>query len=79
MITARKLDIMQVELDKRMEKLMEKFLKGHLGERLNDAQITDNLVADGRTDGEETYGGEGRQPVRDSQEVQRNDQRDIRR
>ena len=79
MITARKLDIMQVELDKRMEKLMEKFLRGHLAERMNDAQITNNLVASGRTDGEEIYGGGGRQPVRDSQEVQRNDQRDIRR
>jgi hypothetical protein len=70
---------MQVELDKRIDKFMEKFLRGHLAERMNDAQITDNLVADGRNDGEETYGGEGRQPVQDSREVRGNDQFDIRR
>jgi hypothetical protein len=71
---------MQVELDKRIDKLMEKFLRGHLAERMNNVPIANNQFGtDGRTDGEETYGGDGRQPVQDSREVQRNDQRDIRR
>jgi hypothetical protein len=70
---------MQVELDKRIDKLMEKFLRGHLAERMSNVPIANNLGTDGRTDGEETYGGEGRQPVQDSREVRGNDQFDIRR
>lgn len=77
MFTARELDIMQIEVEARLEKLMEEFVKSFMGERMNDAQVAGNLVANGRTDGEETYGGAGRQPVRDSQEVRGNDQFDI--
>lgn len=75
MITARKLDIMQVELDKRVEKLLEKFVRGHLAERMNDAQITNSqLGADGRINGEQTYNSTGRYPGQYSGAVRDNAQ-----
>ena len=79
MFTAREVDIMQIVLEARLEKLMEEFVMSFMGERMNDAQVAGNLVANGRTDGEETYGGAGRQPVQNSGEVRGNEQPDIRR
>ncbi len=79
MITARKLDIMQVEVDRQIEKLLEKFVRGHLGERMNDAQITNNqLNVDGRANGTEIHVETGRQPVRPGEEVQYDQRRNIR-
>ena len=72
MFTARELDLMQVEVEAQMGKLMEEFVKSFLGERMNDAQITDNLAADGRAYGE-VHMETGRQPVRPGGEV-RDDQ-----
>jgi hypothetical protein len=37
MFTARELDIMQVEVERQMEKLLEEFVKGFLGNRLGGA------------------------------------------
>ena len=77
MQTARELDIMQIELDKRMELFLEEFVKGHLGERMNDAQITNDLVANGRDDGTKVHMEAGRQPVRPGGAVQYDQRGDI--
>jgi hypothetical protein len=75
MITARELDIMQVELDRRIEKLLEKFVRGHLGERMNNVPIANNqLGASGRNDGEEIYSSTGRHPDQYSGAVRANEQ-----
>ena len=65
MITARELDIMQVEVDKQFEKLMEKFLREHLGDRA------------GGINGAEIHMENGRRPGRDSGAIQYEQERDI--
>jgi len=70
MFTARDLDLMQIEVENQVGKLMEEFVRSFLGERMNDAQITNNLGASGRNDGAEIHMETGRQPVRPSETVQ---------
>ncbi len=65
MQTARELDIMQVELDKKMELFLEEFVRGHLGDRM------------GGTNGTEIHMENGRRPGRDSGAVQYDQERDI--
>ncbi len=70
MITAMEQDLMQLEVENLVGKLMEEYVRNFLGERMNDAQITNNLVANGRNDGTEIHMETGRQPVRPGGEVQ---------
>ena len=75
MQTARELDIVQVELDKKMELFLEEFVRSHLGERINNVPIANNqLGASGRNDGEEAYNNTGRYPVQYSGAVRGNEQ-----
>ncbi len=76
-MTAREMDIMQVELDKKMELFLEELVRSHLGERMNNAQITNSLVADGRNNGTETYNSTGRYPGQYSGAVRGNAQPNI--
>ena len=59
MFTAREMDIMQIEVEAQVEKIMEECVRAFMGERPN---------------GEETHLDSGRQPVRPGEEV-RDDQR----
>ena len=65
MITARELDIMQVELDKRMELFLEELVRGHLGDRA------------GGINGEQIHMENGRRPGRNSGAIQYDQERDI--
>ena len=64
MITARELDLMQLEVDAQMERLMEEFVKSFLGERMGGINGTVHME-------------NGRQPVRPGGEVQYDQRRDI--
>ena len=66
---------MRVELDKKMELFLEEFVRSHLGERMNNVPIANNqLGADGRNDGEETYNSTGRYPGQYSGAVRVNEE-----
>lgn len=75
MQTARELDLMQVEVESYVEKLMEEYIRTFMGERMTN-EVTDNLVANGRADGE-THLDRGRQPVRPGGEIQYDQRGDI--
>ena len=61
MFTARELDIMQIEVEAQVERLMEDFVKSFMGDRY----------------GEETHLDTGRQPVRPGETVQYDQRSDI--
>ncbi len=56
MITERKEDIAQVDIDSWIEKMLEKYTRAFLGDRFEEV-----------ADGENLYDEEGRQPVADSE------------
>jgi len=67
MLSERDLDLIQVELDNYLMKIVEEYYRGWLGDRAG-------LPVEVEEDGNEIYGQEGRQVIPDSGQVRGNDQ-----